>query len=255
MRPDYQQLLNEIEHAINKAEPHLKVEGAREALATLRAQAENWRKIDENVGAIRSEIITPVNRSLATGNRLSNISLWVGIIGGVISVVLFLVSNPFGTAKDIVDIEGRLQSLENMTRTALSQSSPTLAAELQVPTEGEIEIRDGNTVVVLRSASGTEVALQLIHVDSEVENGIRRLHGLFHLNEDGRQVGGSRLAELTGRRVEDLLGSGNRFKVTSGESFRLYEQRFEATRVLSVNALGRDGYADDMTAVFLRQQD
>lgn len=93
MRTDYQEILAEIDRAIDQAAPHLNVAGAREALAQLQAQAENWRTIDENVGAIRSEIIDPVNAQLATGNRLSTRGLWVGllsaIVGTAVSVGLF----------------------------------------------------------------------------------------------------------------------------------------------------------------------
>ena len=117
-----------------------------------------------------------------------------------------------------------------------------------------MEIGNGSSIVVLQGADGHAVSLQLYTVDSEVVDGARVLTSYFQLFEDGRQVGGSRLSELTAIPEDQLFAGGSRFKVRSGDSFTLYGQAFELTRVTSTSLLERSGYADSKTAAYVRSQ-
>lgn len=65
------------------------------ALNSLQTKTENLRQIDENIGAIRAEVLKPVTRELETSRKFSLGGLWIGAIGAIASIVALLLSTSF----------------------------------------------------------------------------------------------------------------------------------------------------------------
>ena len=61
-------------------------------LGALTTKCQNLGSIEEDVEAIREEILQPVNRVLKTVGRFNALGVWVGIAGAVLSMTALITS-------------------------------------------------------------------------------------------------------------------------------------------------------------------
>lgn len=75
-----------------KGNPYLNPEPFRGLIGQLRQQVRDVSVLEHGMDSIRNEIIQPVRRELEKSAKVGRISVWLGIVGGVLAIISLTVS-------------------------------------------------------------------------------------------------------------------------------------------------------------------